>query len=70
MNNLKIVKHYLLFSGKNSINNINERGIFPRLFQNILQKNTIKINISLKFIYNEKVYDTSKFLFQKKCLNL
>ena len=62
-------KHDLLFASENSKTNINERGIFPRLIQNILQKPNIKINISLMFIYNGKLYDISKIAFSKNNIN-
>ncbi len=50
-------KHELLFSSENSIYNINERGIFPRIIQNILIKENINISISIMFNYGNKIYD-------------
>ena len=50
-------KHELLFSSENSIYKINERGIFPRIIQNILIKENINISISIMFNYGNKIYD-------------
>ena len=58
-------KHNLLFGSEDCINNINLRGIFPRLIENIIHKDNVKINISLMFIYNGKIYDISKICYEK-----
>ena len=58
-------KHTLIFGSEDCITNINLRGIFPRLIENIILKDNIKINISLMFIYEGKVYDISKICYEK-----
>jgi hypothetical protein len=63
-------KHSLLFGSEDCINNINLRGIFPRLIESIILKENIKINISLMFIYEGKVYDISKICNEKNKFDL
>lgn len=55
-------KHSIIFGGKNSHINLNERGLFPRLLEALLSNETITISYSIVCINNNKLIDLSKYI--------